>query len=84
MIEKAIEKITRNSKIFAEIIMKKKSILDLISFNMHLYEKSCKEKKIGRVIFCKVAHSEYLEEAKKRGLDTSEYPLELNYLEMKN
>ena len=39
---------------------------------------------IKEIIFCEVAHSEHLEEAKKRGLDISNYPEELNYFESQN
>jgi len=83
-LEKAIEKITEIVNIRADELMEECDLSDLIKANRIFYEMSYKENRMDKVIWAKISHLMYVEEAKRRRLDISRFPEELNYLEVQN
>lgn len=86
-----IEKILKNASDTGKRYSSKTSksmteeyLLDIISINRGVYESSFKTGRFDKVAFCKAAHLVYMKEALIRGLDISEFPEELNYLERQN
>ena len=76
--------IMERGEAFAKRMLKKLDILRLIEANIECYKDFYRENKIKHIAVCKITHRKYLEEAKKQELDISDYPEELNYLEIRN
>jgi hypothetical protein len=60
------------------------SILGLMDFNKMCYEENFRLRNYPEAVLCRMMYAKVMEAAKKQGLDVSEYPKELNYMELQN
>ena len=66
------------------ILTSEEDMNTLILGNRVYYRISCAKYMFRKVMKSKIIHKCYMDFARKRGFDVSEFPEELNYLEMRN